>query len=72
MDHDYANAWEIILWPFIKLIELTRQIKGNKTGLQPVSRPVEQILGFFQKGLKNYQKGIIIIKGAKMVQIYVS
>ena len=22
----------------------------NKTGLQPVSRPVEQILGFFPKG----------------------
>ena len=22
----------------------------NKTGLQPVSRPVEPILGFFQKG----------------------
>ena len=24
--------------------------KSNKTGLQPVSRPVEQILGFFPKG----------------------
>ena len=24
--------------------------KLNKTGLQPVSRPVEQILGFFPKG----------------------
>ena len=24
--------------------------KVNKTGLQPVSRPVERILGFFQKG----------------------
>ena len=24
----------------------------NKTGLQPVSRPVEQILGFFQKVFK--------------------
>ena len=24
---------------------------GNKTGLQPVSRPVEKILGFFLKGL---------------------
>ena len=24
----------------------------NKTGLQPVSRPVEQILGFYQKVLK--------------------
>ena len=23
----------------------------NKTGLQPVSRPVEQILGFYPKGL---------------------
>ena len=22
----------------------------NKTGLQPVSRPVQQIIGFFQKG----------------------
>ena len=30
---------------------------NNKTGLQPVLRPMEQILGFFQKGLKNYQKG---------------
>ena len=27
----------------------------NKTGLQPTSRPVEQILGFFPTGLKNYQ-----------------
>ena len=25
---------------------------SNKTGLQPVSRPVEQILGFFPKGFK--------------------
>ena len=24
----------------------------NKTGLQPVSRPVEQIFGFFPKGFK--------------------
>ena len=34
----------------------------DKTGLQPVSRPVEQILGFYPKGfkcknvLKNVQK----------------
>ena len=27
-----------------------RQVfSGNKTGLQPVSRPVERFLGFFQK-----------------------
>ena len=26
--------------------------KNNKTGLQPVSRPVEQILGFYPKGFK--------------------
>ena len=26
--------------------------KMNKTGLQPVSRPVEQFLRFFQKGIK--------------------
>ena len=31
----------------------TRQNKENKTGLQPVSRPVERILGFFPKGFKN-------------------
>ena len=28
----------------------------NKTGLQPVSRPVEPILGFFQKVLKRCKK----------------
>ena len=27
-------------------------LNGNKTGLQPVSRPVERILVFFQKVLK--------------------
>ena len=27
---------------------------NNKTGLQPVSRPVEQILGFYPKGLNSY------------------
>ena len=26
-------------------------LKINKTGLQPVSRPAEQILGFYPKGL---------------------
>ena len=30
--------------------------KNYKTGSQPVSRPVVQILGFFPTGLKNYQK----------------
>ena len=30
--------------------------KMNQTGLQPVSRPVEQIIHFFTKGLINYQK----------------
>ena len=25
---------------------------GNKTGLQPVSRPAQQILGFYPKGIK--------------------
>ena len=35
------------------------KIQKNKTGLQPVSKPAEQILGFFQKGF--YSK-----KGAKM------
>ena len=42
-------------------------LKVNKTGLQPVSRPVKGILGFFQKGfekesfsnsLKTVQKGV--------------
>ena len=28
------------------------QLRDNKTGLQPVSRPVEQVLGFFQKFCK--------------------
>ena len=38
----------------------------NKTGLKPASRPVEQILGCYPKGLKIYPKGIIIRKnGAK-------
>ena len=30
----------------------------KKTGLQPVSRPVERILRLFPKVLQNYQKGI--------------
>ena len=30
----------------------------NKTGLQPVSRPVEQIVGFFHKDLKRGQKTV--------------
>ena len=32
--------------------------KQNKTGLQPVSRPVEQILGFYgaKRCLKNVEK----------------
>ena len=32
--------------------ETNKRNKENKTGLQPVSRPVEQFLGFFQKGIK--------------------
>ena len=39
----------------------------NKTGSQPVSRPVEQILVFFPKGLKNYQKGFIIMENCAKV-----
>ena len=38
------------------------QFKFNKTGLQPVSRPVEQILGFFPKDLKSAKNGANIIK----------
>ena len=45
-------------------IKLCLQLLFNKTGLQPVSRPVEQILGFFQKGFK---KGSLS-KSLKMVQ----
>ena len=30
----------------------------NKTGLQPVSRPVEQIVGFFHKDFKMAQKKV--------------
>ena len=33
---------------------------ANKTGLQPVSRPVEHILVFFQTGLKSYQRVTLI------------
>ena len=36
----------------------------NKTGLQPVSRPVEQIVGFFHKYLKKVQKN-----GAKIYSL---
>ena len=36
---------------------LTSSPQQNKTGLQPVSRPVEQILGFFPKGFKITKKG---------------
>ena len=43
----------------IKNVELILKsvIKANKTGLQPVSKPVEQILGFY---------GPIYKRGAKM------
>ena len=37
---------EIFLWHFQIFF---RQNKGNKTGLQPGSRPVEQILGCFER-----------------------
>ena len=42
-------------------------MKRNKTGLQPVSRTVEQILGFFLKGFKKVQKAAknIFSKGSK-------
>ena len=48
------------LWFFAKGDPNTRKpvftyfpvTNGNKTGLQPVSRPVEQSLGFYQKVLK--------------------
>ena len=42
---------------------------GNKTGLQPVSRPVEQILGFHPKGVKIYPKGIIIRKNGSKITV---
>ena len=35
---------------------------GNKTGLQPVSRPVEQIVGFYPKGLKVHPKGLFVMQ----------
>ena len=37
-----------------KYINLSVQCKINKTGFQPVSRSVERILGFFQRG--HYQR----------------
>ena len=40
------------------------RFKYNKTGLQPISRPVEQILGFFPKGFKKES----FSKNLKMVQ----
>ena len=46
--------------------------KLNKTGLQPVSRPLKQILGFFQKVLKIANKGSLsgktVQKGGKCVR----
>ena len=35
----------------------------NKTGLQPVSRPVEQIIGFFPKDLKRCKKQCKLFPG---------
>ena len=46
----------------------------NKTGLQPVSRPVEQILGLFPKKLKkgsfskSFKIGQVLKKVQQMVQ----
>ena len=34
---------------------MIRKVFINKTGLQPVSRPVEQILGFFPRVKKLYK-----------------
>ena len=39
---------------FCSILKLARVDEGNiinKTGLQPVSKPVEQIFGFYPKGL---------------------
>ena len=38
---------------FVELKEIASKV--NKTGLQPVSRPVEPIIGFFCKDLKKVQ-----------------
>ena len=37
-------------------LQTKKRNKHNKTGLQPVSRPVEQILGFFQTGFNTKMK----------------
>ena len=46
-----------LFYSSIQMLEMSEMLKSsehwsiiNKTGLQPVSRPVEQILGFFPKG----------------------
>ena len=44
-----------------------RHTTTKNTGLQPVLRPVEQIVGFFHKDLKKVQKTVqkMISKGLK-------
>ena len=57
-----VKIWNLKL-PYLVTIKFKHAITItiiNKTGLQTVSRPVEQILGFYPKGLKIYPKGIII------------
>ena len=55
----------MVVW-IIKIYS-TKDYRNNKTGLQPVSRPVEQILGFS----KRFKKGTIFKEfenGAKPAQ----
>ena len=52
---------------------VTSYSNNNKTGLQPVLRPVEQILGFFPKGiiLQTYKNGAKTVKKVGFINQYV-
>ena len=39
-----------------KVIKGESSFNWNKTGLQPISRPVEKILGFYTRVFKKYPK----------------
>ena len=53
--NDLKNFSTLYYFPYPPPSEASREERdfiNNKAGLQPVSRPVERVLGFFPKGFK--------------------
>ena len=62
-------GWKLVYHIILKFSSFLPHFEGKKTGLQPVSRPVEQSFGFFRKvpkkGAKNGANVYRIIRGYK-------